>query len=65
MFNGLTTNNTPSGGAQTAAEREEKMKKGAIKINGAYGARIGGKTVFTYEGAAELYELFVETCIEV
>lgn len=35
---------------------------GKIKINGTYGAKIGGITVFTYERAAEVFKTFAARC---
>lgn len=35
---------------------------GAIKINGTYGAKVGGLHVFTYEGAERAYRIFLDVC---
>ena len=34
---------------------------GAIKINGTYGAKIGGIQVFTYDGAVNVYKIICES----
>lgn len=33
---------------------------GLIKINGAYGAKVGNLQVFTYDGAIRAYKIFYE-----
>ena len=35
-----------------------------IKINSAYGAKIGNIQVFTYEKAIEVFKMFIEHCYE-
>lgn len=37
------------------------MMSGKIKLNGTYGAKVGGRIVFTYERAIEIYKLFLES----
>ena len=37
-------------------------KTGIIWINGVAGAKVGHKQVFTYEGALNMYKLFLSVC---
>ena len=33
-----------------------------VKTNGAYGAKVGHRQVFTKEGAIEIYKMFLSVC---
>lgn len=33
-----------------------------LKTNGVYGSRVGGRIVFTQEGAISLYKMFLDVC---
>lgn len=34
-----------------------------IKINGKYGAKVGGRQVFTVQGALDMYRTFCKACL--